>query len=56
MIKRCSVEGCANYGQKGGVCITHGARKKRCSFEGCTNQVVKGGVCWTHGANGEVKQ
>jgi hypothetical protein len=50
--KRCSFEGCTNIAQKGGVCVTHGAKveKKRCSHMGCTNQVVKGGVCITHGA------
>jgi hypothetical protein len=35
---------------KGGVCVTHGAKRKRCSFEGCPNRVQQGGVCVTHGA------
>ena len=48
--KRCSHEGCTNHVQKGGVCVTHGAKVKRCNFEGCTNQSKKGGVCVTHGA------
>ena len=35
---------------KGGVCASHGAKRKQCSHEGCTNVAQKGGVCWTHGA------
>jgi hypothetical protein len=46
--KRCSSMGCANQAQKGGVCITHGAKMNRCSFEGCTKQAQKGGVCCRH--------
>ena len=52
--KRCSIEGCTNFAQKGGVCIKHGANVKRCSSEGCTKQAQKGGVCIKHGA--KVKQ
>jgi hypothetical protein len=48
--KRCCSMGCANQAQKGGVCITHGAKMKQCSFEGCTNGVIKGAICVTHGA------
>ena len=47
---KCNFNGCTNQAQKGGVCITHGAKKPRCSHAGCTNQAVKGGVCVTHGA------
>jgi hypothetical protein len=39
--------------QKGGVCVTHGAKvdRKRCSFVGCKRfSQGKGGVCITHGA------
>jgi hypothetical protein len=48
--ERCRHKGCNKYAQKGGVCITHGAKVKRCSFDGCTNHAQKGGVCYTHGA------
>ena len=49
---KCKHPGCNKQAKKGGVCITHGAKKYVyiCSFEGCTNNVVKGGVCITHGA------
>ena len=42
--------GCPNKVKKGGVCVTHGARKKQCRVVGCTNQAKKGGVCKPHGA------
>ena len=51
--KRCNHEGCKNGAVKGGVCVTHGAKRHVyiCRFEGgCTNQAQKGGVCITHGA------
>ena len=40
-VKRCSHEGCANYAQKGGVCVRHGEKRthKDCSHEGCSNIV-----------------
>ena len=43
-------EGCTSYFHfiKGGVCVTHGAKKKRCSVEGCTKYKMKGGVCYRH--------
>eukprot|EP00985_Skeletonema_marinoi_P012869 scaffold6284_cov86-Skeletonema_marinoi.AAC.6 len=52
----CRESGCKKWAQKGGVCMTHGAKvtHKRCSAEGCTNQVQTGGVCKRHGA--KVKQ
>jgi hypothetical protein len=33
---------------KGGVCYTHGAKRKQCSFDGCTSNAKKGGVCYRH--------
>jgi hypothetical protein len=48
--RKCSVAGCINQIQNGGVCVTHGAKVKRCSFKGCINRAIKGGVCITHGA------
>ena len=47
----CSHEGCTNNALKGGVCSSHGAKKKICSHEGCTSYAQKGGVCVRHGAN-----
>ena len=47
----CSFKGRANQAINGGVCLTHGAKRKSCrAMMGCTNQVVKCGVCITHGA------
>ena len=45
--KICSIEGCTNKAQKGGVCRRHGASvvRKICSIEGCTKYGYKGGVC-----------
>ena len=48
--QRCSQEGCANFSQKRGVCVSHGAKIFRRSHEGCANGAIKGGVCATHGA------
>jgi hypothetical protein len=28
-VKLCSIEGCTNQAQKGGVCVKHGAKKER---------------------------
>ena len=47
---KCSVNGCENHLQKGGVCIKHGGEKTRCSVDGCENGAVKDGVCVSHGA------
>ena len=50
--KLCTVGGCGNFVQQGGVCTTHGAKRfiYTCSHEGCENQVRQGGVCTRHGA------
>jgi len=51
--KICTHEGCTNIAVNGGVCISHGAKRKAvkiCTHEGCTKQVVNGGVCTSHGA------
>ena len=37
--KQCSVEGCENRSQIGGVCCKHGAKPKRCSIEGCEKSI-----------------
>ena len=48
---RCSIDECPNQAIKGGVCVTHGAKKrKKCSIDECPNLAIKGGVCVTHGA------
>ena len=46
----CTHDGCTNQAKKGGVCTTHGAKRKTCNRDGCSNQALKGGVCWRHGA------
>ena len=46
----CSVDECANYVVRGGVCRRHGAKRKTCSHEGCTSDARKGGICVRHGA------
>ena len=35
---RCSILGCTNEVQKGGICYRHGSKRKRCSHDGCTNK------------------
>ena len=44
---------CNNNAYKGGICVSHGAKRhqqKKCEFIGCTNKAVKGGICVRHGA------
>jgi hypothetical protein len=48
--KGCSVRGCKNQAQIGGVCMRHGAKVKLCSVRGCKNQAKKKGLCVKHGA------
>ena len=44
--------GCTRTVQKGGVCITHGAKNlKRCSQEGCSHYAREGGFCNRHGGD-----
>jgi hypothetical protein len=45
----CTIEGCPNRVVQGGVCITHGAKRKLCKFAGCDKGVKKAGFCSTHG-------
>ena len=48
--KKCSVEGCTNFRQKGAVCTRHGGRgRKNCRVEGCTKLAVLHGICVAHG-------
>ncbi len=46
--KKCSVEGCDNGAQKGGICIRHGGGD-RCAHEGCTKSSQGNFMCRAHG-------
>ena len=41
--RKCTVEGCENRVVQGGLCISHGAKRKICGFPGCTKHVKKAG-------------
>ena len=47
---QCTVDGCTNRAQQGGICYTHGGKQIRfkCSYDGCTSIAQKGGVCIRH--------
>jgi hypothetical protein len=45
----CKVPSCTNGTVQGGLCISHGARRKKCSEPGCTKNVKTKGKCSTHG-------
>jgi len=47
--RTCKVENCTNSVVQGGLCISHGAKRKQCSHPGCTKNVKKAGLCSTHG-------
>jgi hypothetical protein len=47
--RKCTVTGCANRVVQGGLCISHGAKRKTCSHPGCNKNVKKAGLCSTHG-------
>eukprot|EP00541_Cyclophora_tenuis_P001210 CAMPEP_0116579224 /NCGR_PEP_ID=MMETSP0397-20121206/22140_1 /TAXON_ID=216820 /ORGANISM="Cyclophora tenuis, Strain ECT3854" /LENGTH=295 /DNA_ID=CAMNT_0004108695 /DNA_START=1 /DNA_END=888 /DNA_ORIENTATION=+ len=47
--RKCTVEGCPNRVVQGGLCISHGAKRKTCKHPGCTKNVKKAGLCSTHG-------
>ncbi len=44
----CPRQGCNNLVVQGGVCVTHGAKRKHCSFLGCIKTVKLKGFCSTH--------
>ena len=46
--KKCSSEGCTKVAVRGGVCISHGARKNRCLIEGCEKGAIYNGMCKNH--------
>ena len=46
----CRHDGCQNYAQSEGGCITHSSKKKRCSVDSCQKQSQnKNGRCKRHG-------
>uniref|UniRef100_A0A6V2CYR2 WRKY19-like zinc finger domain-containing protein n=1 Tax=Ditylum brightwellii TaxID=49249 RepID=A0A6V2CYR2_9STRA len=47
--RKCTVAGCPNRVVQGGLCISHGAKRKTCSHPGCTKNVKKAGLCSAHG-------
>jgi len=47
--RNCAVAGCGNRVVQGGVCVTHGAKRKPCMEEGCDKAVKKAGFCSAHG-------
>jgi hypothetical protein len=47
--RKCTIYGCQNRVVQGGLCITHGARRKICQHPGCMKHVKKAGYCSTHG-------
>ena len=47
--RKCTAPGCTNRVVQGGLCISHGAKRKTCKYPGCTKNVKKAGLCSTHG-------
>lgn len=47
--RKCTLEGCSNRVVQGGVCISHGAKRKLCSVDGCMKGVKTAGRCSAHG-------
>eukprot|EP00532_Pseudo-nitzschia_australis_P007346 CAMPEP_0168177700 /NCGR_PEP_ID=MMETSP0139_2-20121125/8625_1 /TAXON_ID=44445 /ORGANISM="Pseudo-nitzschia australis, Strain 10249 10 AB" /LENGTH=712 /DNA_ID=CAMNT_0008096831 /DNA_START=157 /DNA_END=2295 /DNA_ORIENTATION=- len=47
--RKCNIEGCENRVVQGGLCISHGAKRKLCKYPGCNKHVKKAGLCSTHG-------
>ncbi|KAL9191273.1 hypothetical protein ACHAXT_000979 [Thalassiosira profunda] len=47
--RKCSAPGCANRVVQGGVCVTHGAKRKLCAHPGCAKAVKLAGFCSAHG-------
>jgi len=47
--RKCSVPACDNRVVQGGLCISHGAKRKTCGHLGCTKNVKKAGMCSAHG-------
>jgi hypothetical protein len=47
--RKCTHGNCANRVVQGGLCISHGAKRKTCKHQGCNKNVKKAGLCSTHG-------
>lgn len=47
--RKCTMPGCTNRVVQGGLCISHGAKRKTCGHPGCSKNVKKAGMCSTHG-------
>ncbi|KAL7444804.1 hypothetical protein ACHAXM_009438 [Skeletonema potamos] len=47
--RKCTAPGCDNRVVQGGVCVTHGAKRKLCSYAGCSKAVKLAGFCSSHG-------
>lgn len=47
--RKCTIAGCNNRVVQGGLCISHGAKRKTCKYPGCNKNVKKAGLCSTHG-------
>eukprot|EP00543_Licmophora_paradoxa_P001500 CAMPEP_0202441598 /NCGR_PEP_ID=MMETSP1360-20130828/1127_1 /ASSEMBLY_ACC=CAM_ASM_000848 /TAXON_ID=515479 /ORGANISM="Licmophora paradoxa, Strain CCMP2313" /LENGTH=651 /DNA_ID=CAMNT_0049056659 /DNA_START=148 /DNA_END=2103 /DNA_ORIENTATION=- len=47
--RKCTIDGCSNRVVQGGLCISHGAKRKTCKHPGCNKNVKKAGLCSTHG-------
>lgn len=48
--KLCAIPTCTNGSVKGGVCVSHGARRHMniCHFKGCKKVIKVGDFCYTH--------
>ena len=47
--RQCSHQNCDNRVVQGGVCVTHGTRRKCCAHPGCEKSVRHSGYCSAHG-------
>jgi hypothetical protein len=47
--RKCTVANCENRVVQGGLCISHGAKRKTCKHAGCDKNVKKAGLCSSHG-------
>lgn len=47
--RKCNIDNCPNRVVQGGLCISHGAKRKTCKHQGCDKNVKKAGLCSTHG-------
>jgi hypothetical protein len=47
--RKCTMDNCPNRVVQGGLCISHGAKRKLCKHPGCNKNVKKAGLCSTHG-------